>query len=524
MKSLRFPLLAVVAGLTWGVAACAETVTIHVDQPLHEISPLIYGSNHEVEGFVFTDARRLGGNRLTAYNWEIDASNAGRDYRHQNDRWLSRQAWWEPTADVPADAEPGLPAASVIRFHTESRARGAYSLVTVPMAGYVAGDADGPVGDDETAPSPRWVEASASDADDGQVSAAGLVGFLVNRFGGAGDSAGIRGYSLDDEPALWFKTHPRLHPRQVTVDELLDRSVETALAVRQADPDAEVYGPALWGMTAYDSLSNASDWPALKQSRGYDWFIDAYLDHMKTHSERHQVKLLDVLDVHWYTEDPTGRETTGDDAANAARALYDPTYTDPSWIGKHRGRFLPLLPKIRASIDRYYPGTKLAISEYDWPLTGEVHGGLAQADALGVFGAHGVYFAAYHHKVGKKPDRYVGGAFNLYRNYDGEGGRFGVTALPVDPAPTPDLSVYAALDGSRQRVHVIVVDRGGDAPTPITLRLAGGGLPLAAEAWMFDGQDPAVRRGDRPAVLDRSVMLEAPPLSAVHLIIGTAGF
>ena len=517
---------AILSMLLAGSALADPAVTVVVDdaQPLHAISPLIYGSNHEVRGFTFRDARRLGGNRLTPYNWEIDASNAGKDFKHQHDRWLSHNDWWQDTAEAETPRSPGTPAASVLRFHDESLQRGAYSLVTVPLAGHVAADADGPVGEDQAAPSPRWVPTAADSAgqamslDDDAVYADQLVRHLAQAYASADQPHGIGGYSLDNEPALWHKTHPRLHPRQVTVAELLDRSTATAQAIKSADPAADVFGPALWGMTAYATLSNAQDWEALRQSRGYDWFIDAYLDQMRQASEAAGHRLLDVLDVHWYTENPKGRTWSGPEVARAAKVLYEPGFTEDNWVGQHFSRYLPLLPKLQASVDRYFPGTKLALTEYDWPQTDTVYGGLAQADALGAMGRHGVYFAAYHHYSWDKPDRYVGAAFTLYRDADGRGLTFGDTALPVRIDGDADVSVYAALAESPRAVHVIAINR-QEVAVPLRLRLTSS-TPRRVEAWQFDATTDRPRAADADAVTlgpDGEVVFDLPGVSAWHL-------
>ena len=65
----------------------------------HPISPYIYGMNQpdwagRSRGLHLA---RLGGNRWTAYNWETNASNAGTDYRNQNDDYLGG-------GDVPGEA------------------------------------------------------------------------------------------------------------------------------------------------------------------------------------------------------------------------------------------------------------------------------------------------------------------------------------------------------------------------------------------------------------------------------------
>ncbi len=87
-----------------------------------------------------------------------------------------------------------------------------------------------------------------------------------------------------------------------------------------------------------------------------------------------------------------------------------------------------------------YPGTKLGMTEYNFGVGDHISGGLAQIDALGVFGREGMYLANYWGDGagnGKLPP-YIATAFKLYRNYDGKGGTFGDTAVPPPPtSPRP---------------------------------------------------------------------------------------
>src|ERR1017187_8701937 len=51
------------------------------------IFPYIYGNNQPLwksAGKLYS-LTRIGGNRMTAYNWENNASNAGSDWQHQSD-------------------------------------------------------------------------------------------------------------------------------------------------------------------------------------------------------------------------------------------------------------------------------------------------------------------------------------------------------------------------------------------------------------------------------------------------------
>ena len=111
-----------------------------------EISPLIYGVNQYTTNLkdVKATAVRQGGNRMTAYNWENNASNAGSDWKHSSDNNLS-------DSNAPADC--------VQKLSKEAQKYNVgYKLTTLQLAGYVSADKDGTVTEAETAPSKRWNE------------------------------------------------------------------------------------------------------------------------------------------------------------------------------------------------------------------------------------------------------------------------------------------------------------------------------------------------------------------------------
>jgi mannan endo-1,4-beta-mannosidase len=278
-------------------------------------------------------------------------------------------------------------------------------------------------------------------------------------------------------------------------------------------------GPALWGMTAYVNLSKASDWPSISFGQPYQWFADCYLHRMRQASEQADARLQDVLDVHWYTEDPKGRAWTGTEAILAAAAMHDPSHTEDNWVGQHFARYLPLLPRLRESVDRFYPGMRLAVSEYDWPMTGTIYGGLAQADTLGAFGKANVYFVAYHQRFPDKPDDYVGVAFAIYRDYDGQQSTFVDESLPIQIAEGAPLVAYAEKHSQTGQLHVVIVHRAIESATNIVLKADGGSLSLAS-SWFLDDREARVRRGPMPGVNDAGqVVLELPPLSAWHVVM-----
>ena len=75
-------------------------ININLGGEKKEISPYIYGINQYGNQTKYKDVKvnavRQGGNRMTAYNWETNASNAGSDWKYSSDNNLS-------SSDEPAD-------------------------------------------------------------------------------------------------------------------------------------------------------------------------------------------------------------------------------------------------------------------------------------------------------------------------------------------------------------------------------------------------------------------------------------
>lgn len=496
------------------LAEDAFVIRIDLNGERTPISPLIYGVNNFSDATIYsrvtTTAVRQGGNRMSAYNWETNHSNAGSDWLHSSDTYLSSM----PT--------PGYVATSFVKI---ARAKGVpYRLTALQMAGYAAADKGGSVSVAEAAPSSRFVRVEPvkgsaftlkPDLTDGVVYMDEYVNYLLSKLGSSQEN-GIQAYSLDNEPALWPHTHSRVHPAPTGARELVDKSVATAKAVKALDPDAEIYGPALYGYTAYDHLCDEKDpdWVAAKASKGYGWYIDYYLDGMRNAGEAAGIRLLDVLDVHYYSE---SARVGFADRLQAVRTLYEPGFRENSWIGQWCGHNLPLLPTIKASIEQYYPGTKLAISEYNYGGE-DISAAIAQAETLGCFAAQGVYSAFIW---GGNDWQY--NAINLYTNYDGQGGAFGDTLIPAHAADHSLCVAYAALDSADPtRLTVMLTNKSGKAQTAVLLP-EGGSLPfLSVGVCAIHGDSPDLRPlNGRISPDGRTVLIDLPAYCAAMVVLDT---
>ena len=424
-------------------------VSVNLSGEKKEISPYIYGVNEYGTGSnlknITVKNTRQGGNRYTGYNWETNWSNAGEDWMHSSDTNIG-------------DASDGAGYAARKLSETCEKYNIPYKMATLQMAGYVAADKNGTVTEAEAAPSARWNKVEfrkngelslTPDLTDNTVYMDEYVNYLVKTLGDASTSTGIQAYSLDNEPVLWNDTHPRIHSEEVTNKELVSKSIELAKVVKEIDPKAEVFGPAFWGMLPCIQISESdSDWQTVKNN--YSWYLDYYLQQMADAEKESGKRLLDVIDVHYYAQDCS----TDEARLQAARSLYDPDYVENSWLQPYMGQYFPFIPNIQESIDKYYPGTKIGISEYnlaniaDEKNTGKsVVSAIAEAEALGCFADNNVYFATYWGTLPECP--YVESAINLYTNYDGEGASFGDTLVTAKTEDISKATAYASVNGKQ---------------------------------------------------------------------------
>ncbi len=500
-------------------------IDVKTHEVLRPISPYVYGINAQPSEGAGATVRRMGGNRQTAYNWELNASNAGSDYNHSSDGWACTVLGYHD-CDVPG--------AQFLDFARANREAGMETVATLPMVDYVTADKRGAVSEADKAPSKRWVRsvaqkpgpfAASPDLGDGVVYEDEFVNALCTKLGKA-TSGGIRFYSLDNEPALWPSTHPRVHPGQPTYAEMVTRTEATASGLLKVDPNAFVLGAVAYGWSEYKTLQDAPD--AKEQNATYGTYLDFFLAAMKKLEQKHHRRLVHALDVHWYPEARGAKRITEKDVSpktvearvQAPRSLWDPTYVEKSWIAADLGgKPIRLIPWLQEKIAARYPGTKLAMTEYNFGAGDHISGGLAQADALGVFGREGLYLANYWGDSAGNSHlpSYIKAAFQLYRNYDGRGGAYGDSAV----AATADLdkaSVFAAVDSKRPgTLTVLVINKTQHAIFNGKIALKGGSYGKA-KVFGFDATSPKIRSLADADVKDNQLNYRLPPLSATLFV------
>ncbi|HVV83621.1 MAG TPA: glycoside hydrolase family 44 protein [Kofleriaceae bacterium] len=473
-------------------------VDVRVDTARAPISPLIYGVNGGADPARDRPGlQRSGGNRLTAYNWENNASNAGADYCNQNDATFGG---------------PGSPPAGAYRaLLDDARARGTAALVTVPIIDHVAADHDdlgdggqGPpacVGDVRNsgadylqtrfvANAPRRGSAfpATPDLGDGVVYQDEAVAYLRRTWGDVRVLV-----ALDNEPDLWSSTHPRVHPAPVTYAELADRTLRFAAAVKDAWPDAPVLGFVSYGYNGYTTLQNAPDGAGRP-------FIPFFLDQLHAADAAAGHRLVDVLDLHWYPEARGDgvriSDTSGAQGAaarvQAPRSLWDPSYREDSWIVNdvlHAP--IALLPSLAADVAAHDPGIGLGFSEWNYGGGNDVSGAIATADVLGIFGREHVTLSSIWLLRAASQERYTLAGLRVYTSYDGAGAHFGDTSIAATTTDVARVTAYASDEGTGARQVVVLINK---ATTPLTaaVTIATPHTLTAADRWVLDGDAPSI--------------------------------
>lgn len=513
----------------------AVTVGVDAAADRRPISPLIYGvayADFAQLADLNCPLNRSGGNAATRYNWQLNASNRANDW------------YYESISDGSAVA-----GAAADAFVADAKAAGAEAMLTVPMIGWVAKlgpnrsklasfsiSKYGP----QTGNDWQWFPdagngikagggfVTGNDPADANAPADSLfqrdwVQHLVGRWGTAA-GGGLRFYVLDNEPSIWHATHRDVHPTGATMEEIRDKIFDYAAKIKAVDPSAVVVGPEEWGWSGYlfsgydQQYGSLHGWGYLpdRASHGGADYLPWLLGQLRQREAATGQRLLDFFSVHYY---PQGGEFSDDTSSamqlrrnRSTRSLWDPSYTDESWINDR----VQLIPRLRGWVAANYPGTKTALTEYNWGAEGHINGATAQADILGIFGREGLDMAARWTTPAASTPTYK--AIKLYRNYDGNKSAFGETSVRA-AVPNPDnLSAFAAERTADGALTVMLVGKQLSGETPVTVNLSNFTGAGSAQVWQLTNANVITRLSDL-TYTGTSLQLSVPPQSVTLLVL-----
>jgi hypothetical protein len=208
------------------------------------VSPTIFGvAFADEDKDLGATAHRWGGNTTSRYNYKLSAWNTTFTWFFENIKIDSHEVFLGKVAE-----------------------KGGLAAITVPMMGWVAkdttsasfpvskfgpqektdpdhpdfGNGKKPDGKTNVTPGPPTQTSVAVTPED--------VGDFVKKVRAYEKKIGkklVFEWILDNEPGLWSSTHRDVHPAPMTYDELLEKTIAFGTAIRKADPDAVIAGPAM---------------------------------------------------------------------------------------------------------------------------------------------------------------------------------------------------------------------------------------------------------------------------------------
>ena len=516
------------------------TITIDAAAQRHQINPNIYGVAFATTAQLADlncPLNRSGGNASSQYNWECNCDNRGSDW------------YFESLDDGSSTAGKQND-----DFISDSKAASAQPMLTIPTIGWVAklGPNRGKLSSfsiarygPQKANDWQWFPdagngvrssdnqfVTANDPNDANMPAnsqfqSGWMQHLVGKWGTA-SSGGLRYYIMDNEPSLWSWTHRDVHPTGPTMDEIKDKIIDYGAKVKAVDPAALVVGPEEWGWSGYFYSGYDQQWGGLhgwsnlpdRANHGGKDYLPWVLDQLHQHDVLSGQQSLDVFTVHWY---PQGGEAFSDDVSTSmstlrnrsTRSLWDPNYTDQSWINNK----VQLIPRLRNWVNNYYPGLQVGITEYNWGAEGYINGATAQADVFGIFGREGLDMGTRWTTPSATTPIYK--AMKMYRNYDGNKSTFGDTSVS-DNVPDPDtLSSFAAVRSSDGALTVMIINKSLSNSTFANVSLSNFSGSAPAQAWQLTSANAITRLNDINFG-GSNINLTVPAQSITLLVIAAA--
>lgn len=548
LKTIRAALgtaLLLTGSLVALTSAGAQTggITIQVDAAADRrpIDPRIYGvayASPAVLADLNAPVHRYGGNNTSRYNWQQNADNRGFDWYFQS---------------IPeADAAPGARGDAFIQ---DSRTGGAEPMLTIPMLPWVAklGPNRGKLASfsiakygAQTDRDWQWFpdagngisaatgqSITGNDPNDANTPSTaafqqGWVQHLVQRWGGAAQG-GLRYYILDNEYSIWHSTHRDVHPTGATMDQVRDRMISHAKAIKDVDPQAVVVGPEEWGWSGYFLSGYDQQWGA---KNGWDWsrlpdraahggadYLPWLLSQLRQEELSGGRRLLDLFTVHYY---PQGGEFSNDTSQamqlrrnRSTRSLWDPNYVDETWISDR----VQLIPRMKGWVNSFYPGLPIGLTEYNWGAEGHINGATAQADIYGIFGREGLNVGARWTTPDASTPTYK--AMKLYRNYDGQKRGFGETSVRT-VAPNPDnVSAFGALRTGDNALTLMLINKQIGVSQSTTVNLANFTPGSVAERWQLTSTNQITRLSD--LALTGPVFTTSLPAQSITLFVIAPG-
>lgn len=291
----------------------------------------------------------------------------------------------------------------------------------------------------------------------------------------------VKYFEIDNEPFIWDGIHSDIWDYEISVEEYTEIFKEYAYKMKRAQDqitsadDIKIFGPAISILTSWkhDVFSNVIYF--LKECKKFE--------NDKTNNPE-EYRILDVLSFHYYPLFRTDWRNPRSFIPEGVPAMLESvqTWYNPSYINRYdynlsKGEPAYIIPRFNKYIEKYYPGTELAVTElgvdsannikYE-PMVEPIY----MADLWGIMAKYGVDYAMPHWVAHSDPcfglisytkNRPIYYPFMLYsQHFDG-------TILVADSNKSDLLNVYACRDEEKNIVLMVVNKDKNDYHTAVNL-------------------------------------------------------
>ncbi len=487
-------------------------ITVNAAEGKLPVSPYIYGKNNNFStvfgtpttpedirlykeaGLRFT--RENGGNNATKYNWRRKISG------HPD--------WYNNVYSHDWDYASQTIQSNIPTMQT---------MWAFQLIGRVASNKNNNFNDWSYNKSQWWSGVAQNLAGGGQLNpsildhwfAAGGVGLNKDNF---------RYWSMDNEPEIWNGTHDDVMPVQLSASAFVDKYIEVAKKARQKFPDIKLTGPVPANEWQWYKWSNET----LKINGTYYCWLEYFIKRLADEQKSSGIRLLDVLDIHWYPG-----ETTNADVVQLYRAFFDKTYVYPGangvrtinggWDTSQNKEYI--FQRINDWLVKHFGanhGVTLGLSECDFNTANP-----NITSMLGTFADNGVeFFTPWGWKTGQWE------TLHLFSRYAKN------TRVSTTSSLDNYVSGYSTVNAKADSMTVILVNRNLSASHTVTVNLSNFSVQngsfatlqlssLPATETFKSHTDNALKTGT-VNVINNSFTLNLPSLSTTAVILsGGAG-
>ncbi len=345
------------------------------------------------------------------------------------------------------------------------------------------------------------------------------VGILNNWFGSLSlDKSKLQYWNMDNEPEIWSGTHDDLFPTQPSAEEFMQKYFAVAKKARAAYPAIKLVGPVTaneWQWYRWGSANITAD------GKTYPW-LEYFIKRIAEEQKTSGVKLLDVLDIHYY---PSSKVVS--EVVQYHRVFFDKNYVYPEANGVKtinggydNGQTKEyIFTRCNEWLDKYLGpnhGVKLGLTESGIALTDPNAVAVWYASTLGEFMKNEVeIFTPWSWRTGMWETLHLFSRYNKTLSIKGQS------------SEEEFVSAYPTINSKKDSMTVVLINRSTSTSKNTTLTfdnftindktaksLSIKNLPLS-ETFVSHTQNALV--SNNVAVFDNIISVSLPPLSITSI-------